>query len=288
MRREFLLLLIILFVGKNLLAKEDVIKKDTAKVVIGWHPEALVGLNISQVALDHWSQGGANSLTWTSNFNGAVKYYSANGWEFKNTLKLSYGRTKLGGQNFRTNDNELYLESVLSRHVGWAVDPFFSNSVRTPITTGFSYTQNTPVPISNFFDPAYVTQSFGFTYNKQTEIKTRLGVAAQETFVDQFRQYTNDTSVTRDKAFKIETGMEAVTNGEFTIAENIKMQSSLRLFTRFESLDVWDIRWENVITGKVNSYLNMNFSYLLIYQKDQSLNTQMKEGLNVGFVYAIL
>ena len=172
--------------------------------------------------------------------------------------------------------------------MGWSVDPFFSNNIRTPITTGYSYTQNTPVAIASFFDPAYVTQSFGFTYDRISVLKTRLGVASQETFVDQFRQYTNDTSKTRDKAFKLETGMEAVTNSEFTIAQNVKMQSSLRLFTRFESLDVWDIRWENVITGKVNSFLNMNFSYLLIYQKDQSLNTQMKEGLNVGIVYSIL
>jgi hypothetical protein len=302
MRRELLLIIIVLFISINIHANDEIIKKDTTKVVavqpviakkdstksVGWHPKALVGLNISQISLKNWSQGGDNSMTWISSLNGGMNYYSLNGWEFSNTLKLSYGRTKLGGQNFRTNDNELYLESVLSRHIGWTVDPFFSNNVRTSITNGYSYTQNTPVEIANFFDPAYVTQSFGFTYDKNKIFRTRLGVAAQEIFADEFRQYTNDTTVSRSKTFKLDTGMESVTNSEFEIAENIKMQSSLRLFTRFESLDVWDIRWENVITGKVNSFLNMNFSYLLIYQKDQSLSTQMKEGLNVGFVYAFL
>jgi hypothetical protein len=287
MKREFLLLIIILFLSKNILAKDDTIKKDTTKVP-GWHSKALIGLNISQIALKNWSQGGDNSMTWISNFNGGIYYYSPGGWEFNNNLKLSYGRTKLGTQDFRTNDNELYLESVLSRHIGWTVDPFLSNNIRTSLTTGYSYSQNVPVAIAGFFDPAYVTQSFGFTYDKNKIFKTRLGVAAQETFDDQFRQYTNDTSISRDRTFKLDAGMESVTNTEFDIAENIKIQSSLRLFTRFESIDVWDVRWENGITGKVNSFLNMNFSYLLIYQKDQSLNTQMKEGLNVGFIYSFL
>jgi hypothetical protein len=286
MKREFQLLMITLLLSKSILAADGTVK-DTTKAP-GWYPNALVSLNLSQIALKNWSQGGDNSITWTSSFNGGIAYYSSNGWEFKSTVKLSYGRTKIGGQNLRTNDNELYIESVLSKHIGWTVNPFFSNSIRSSITTGYSYTDSTPVAIANFFDPAYVTQSFGFTYDKNTVFKTRLGVASQEIFVDHFRQYTNDTSVTRDKAFKMETGMESVTNSEFNIAENIKMQSSLRLFTRFESLDVWDIRWENVITGKVNSFLNMNFSYLVIYQKDQSLGTQMKEGLNLGFVYAFL
>jgi len=300
MKREFLLLIIILFLSINLLAKNGNLINDTTKIVgwnseaskkdtikvIGWHSKALVGLNVSQIALKDWSQGGDNSMTWISGFNGGINYYSSDGWEFKNSLKLSYGRSKLGSQDFHTNDNELYLESVLSRQVGWSVDPFFSNDLRTSITMGYSYNQNVPVAIANFFDPAYITQSFA--YDKNTMFKTRLGVAAQETFADEFRQYTNDTSVTREHAFKLDTGMESVTSTEFKIVENIKLQSSLRLFTRFESLDVWDVRWENVLTGKVNSFLNMNFSYLLIYQKDQSFDTQMKEGLNVGFVYSFL
>jgi len=271
----------------NLQAKDDAKGNDTTKA-IGWHPRAMIGLDLSQISLKNWSQGGDNSMTWSSRFNGGLEYYSPDGWEFRNSLRLSYGRTKFNGQDYRTNDNELYLESVLSRRQGWAVDPFFSNNVRTSLTTGYLYPQNVPVAISNFFDPAYVTQSLGFTYDKNSIVRTRLGVAVQETFVNKNRQYTNDTSITRDKAFKLDTGMESVTNIEFHVAENVKMFSNLRLFTRFESLSVWDIRWENVITGKINSFLSMNFSYLVIYQKDQSPYTQMKEGLNVGFVYTIL
>jgi hypothetical protein len=279
--RKFILLVVLLLIGNNLFAKNDTTN------VSPWHTTASTGLNISQISFRNWSQGGENSLTWTAILNTGIKY-SANGWEFKDSLKVAYGRTKLGGQDFRTNNNELSFETILSKHIGWAVDPYLSNSIRTSLTTGYSYSSDSSVAIADFFDPGYITQSLGFTYGKTEIFKSRLGLAVQETFTDKYRQYTSDTTLPDRKAFKCQTGFESVTNGEVSLVENIKLQSSLRLFTTFESLDVWDVRWENVLTGKINSFLNMNFSYLLIYQKDQSLRTQMKEGLNVGFVYNIL
>ncbi|MEJ2614237.1 MAG: hypothetical protein P8Z35_04720 [Ignavibacteriaceae bacterium] len=57
------------------------------------------------------------------------------------------------------------------------------------------------------------------------------------------------------EAFKLETGFESVTSFQQTIYDNIIAKSSLRLFTRFENLDVWDVRWDNFIIAKVNDLL---------------------------------
>ncbi len=252
-----------------------------------WIPTAITGLNVSQLALSNWTQGGENSLTWTLTGNLGLKYIT-NEWTFKNGLKIAYGRSKLGGENFKTNDNEFYLETVLSRSLGWAVNPFFSNIVRTTVAPGYSYTNNTAVEIANFFDPGYVTQSLGFTYDKVTNFNTRLGVAVQEVFANRFRQYSDNPSTTKVEAFKLETGFQSVTTGKYELLNNLLLSSSLTLFTRFESLDVWDVRWDNSFVAKVNSYINVNLGFLLIYQKDQSLKTQMKQALQLGIVYAIL
>ncbi|MGC8653166.1 MAG: hypothetical protein ACP5US_04155, partial [Candidatus Kryptoniota bacterium] len=116
-----------------------------------------------------------------------------------------------------------------------------------------------------------------------------LGLAVQEVFANKYRQYTDNLSTPNAaEAFKLETGLESVSQGKVQIAENILLTSGLRLFTRFESLDVWDVRWDNVLAAKVNSFVNVNFNFLLVYQKDQSLTTQMKEGLQLGLVYTIL
>lgn len=60
-------------------------------------------------------------------------------------------------------------------------------------------------------------------------------------------------------------------------------ESRLRLFSRFNSLDVWDTNWDNIVTAKINDYFNVNFQLNVIYQKDQSLKTQLKEALQIGF-----
>ena len=90
-------------------------KKDPTKLN-KWIPFAVAGFNISQLALSNWSQGGETSLTWT--IAGDFSYnYVGDGINIKNNLKLAYGRTKLGSEDFKTNDNDIYLESVISKKI---------------------------------------------------------------------------------------------------------------------------------------------------------------------------
>jgi hypothetical protein len=260
--------------------------QDTSKVVIT--SKANVGINISQISFTNWAQGGENSFTWTLLGNYSITTKSEN-WTTKNTFKFAFGRTKLGVQDFRTNDNEFFIETLISKNVGWAVDPFFSNSIRSPITTGYSYKTKVPERIADFFDPGYVTQSLGFTYDKVKGIKSRLGIALQEIFTNRQRKFS-DNPATKDRveAFKLETGIESVTSSEFKLMENINYKGSLRLFSKFENMKYWDVRWDNLITAKVNDYVNVNFNLLVVYERKQTLKTQIKEALQLGIVYNLL
>ncbi len=266
-------------------AKNAKLKNDSSRV---WIPTMVTGLNISQIAFSNWTQRGSNAFTWTVTGKVGLDYKS-DGWLLRNRAKAAYGRTKLGGQGYITNDNELFLENVLSYSAGWATDPFFSNTVITTLTKGYNYNSGTPILIADFFDPGYVIQSLGFSYGKLKFVATRLWLAPQEVFANKHREYT-DNPKTPDKveAFKLETGFESVSQTKVHVADNILLTSGVRLFTRFENLTVWDVRWDNVIAAKVNSFINVNFNYQLVYQKDQSRTTQMKEGLQLGVVYTVL
>jgi len=281
MKNKLLILLSIFLCSRILVFAQ----KDTTKIS-GWIPKAIAGLNISQIALSNWTQGGDNSLTWTVTGNMGYNYKSDN-WNLTNNLKLAYGRTKLGGQDFRTNDNEFYLESVLTKKIGWAVDPYFSNIITTAIGPGFDYSGDSAVETSNFFDPGYVVQSVGFEYDKISGFKTRLGLGLQEVFTNHYRKYSDDPTTSKVEAFKLEAGLQSVTSGNVQLADNLLFISSLTLFTRFKHLDVWDVRWDNLIVAKVNSWLNVNLGFLLVYQQDQSLTTQMKQTLQLGVVYTL-
>lgn len=254
--------------------------------VDGWYPGSEVALNISQIAFSNWSQGGENSLTWAFITTNSLGFKSGT-WIKNTNLKISYGRTKISGEESRVNDNELFIETVVSKNIGWVIDPFFSNNIRAPIAQGYSY-KDSILKIVGFFDPGYVTQSIGFTYGGLSGLKFRTGVAVQEIFTNRYRKFTDDPTTPEVEAFKYETGIESVAEADYNISENLNIKSNLRLFSRFEKMDVWDVRWDNIITAKITEFINVNFNFLLLHDIKQTRKTQVKEGLQLGIFYKLL
>lgn len=255
----------------------------------GWNPKTIIGINISQISFKDWSQGGSNSLSY-SGFSRSDVVYVSDSWRWANFLKLAYGRTKLESQGYRTTDNELFFESILSKSLGWKIDPYFSSSVRSSITKGFDYKVTPEVQTADFFDPGYITQAIGFLYQEKDIFTTRLGVSFQETFANKFAALYSDDDKTADKVekFKLETGLESVTGLVYEFLPNTTYLSYLRLFTRFDKLDVWDVRWDNYITAKVNDYLNVNLNVIIVHEINQTRRTQIKQTLNLGFVFKLI
>jgi len=251
----------------------------------GWTPSGIVGVNFNQISFENWSQGGQSSFSLSGLANFGLHYRNPQ-WFFSNRLKLAYGRAKSSNRYF-TTDNELYLENLLIKNIGWKVNPYFSNELRTGMANGFDYSISPELQVSAFFDPGYLTQAIGFIYEEKV-FSTRLGVGLQETFTNKFNQYSDDPD-TKDKIekFKLNTGIESVTEVNYEFLKNMIYSGRLRLFSRFNSLDVWDVNWDNIVTAKINDYFNVNFQLNVIYQKDQTLKTQVKEALQIGFSYVL-
>lgn len=265
-------------------SQEQVIAKDTTTPK-PWKPVGNTGANISQVSFTNWSQGGDNTITWSLFLNlGLDKEFEK--WVLKNKFKAAFGMTKAGEADFRNNENDLFLETVIAYKLAWAVDPFFSNTIRTVITDGYNYKTTPATRISTFFDPGYVTQSLGFAFDKVKGLNSRLGLAFQETFTKQFRQYTVQNQDS-NRTFKFETGIESVTSFEACVDSNLKYVGRFRLFGRFDKLDVWDVRFDNTITAKISKYFNVNFTALIVHEVSQTRKTQIKQGLQLGIVYNI-
>jgi len=283
MKKLFFVLFIVFLSSNQAQEKKDDLYK--------WIPSLITGIGISQVQLENWAQGGENTFAYSFLVTFELKYKTEL-WKFKNYLKTAYGRTKLGDSDFRTTENEIYLEDVISYNVGFVVDPYASNIIRTAITKGFDYKTNPKTLIANLFDPGYVTQSIGFAYDKLPNIQTRLGIAFQETFTSDknlARRYSDDPKTLNDvEKFKFETGLESITDGKFQIDDNVTLTSKLRLFTRFEDLSVWDVRWDNSIVAKVNNWMNVNLGVIILHEVSQSVRTQLKEALQIGITYRLL
>ena len=252
-----------------------------------WIPSLITQLGINQVAFGNWVKGGENSIAWA--LTGDFRYnMDGDVWTFKNQVKATYGRSKVGDASYRTTNNDLYLENVAIYNLGWAVSPFSSNAIRTQAAKGYYYKNPLEPNISDFFDPGYLTQTIGFTYDKYKSVVTRFGLAFQEVITNKFTSYSDKPSTTEIEKFKLETGIESVTDFNFNLAENIIYLSKFRLFSRFESLDVWDIRFDNTITASVNTWLKVNFTYNVLYEKAQSPLTQTMQTLQIGITYTLL
>ena len=115
-----------------------------------------------------------------------------------------------------------------------------------------------------------------------------MGVGFQETFTSTFTNYSDDPDTPNEiEDFKFDTGIESVSNLKVQFDDDLLFTSELRLFGTFDKLDVWDVRWDNIVTAQVTKLVNVNLNILLIYDVDQIAKTQLKEALQIGITYTL-
>jgi len=251
-----------------------------------WTPSLITTANISQVSFSNWTKGGEDALSYSFGVDWVMQY-KAKGWSFKNQLKGDWGQSKTGEEESKVTSNNAFNETVFFYNPGWSLEPYASNIIRTPITNGYNYEAIPKEQIVAFFDPGYVTQSIGFGYNPSEVFQTRIGLAFEESFANKFAaQYTDDSETAGEvEKFKFETGIESVTDVKYEVFENVLYKGKLRLFSGFDRLDTWDVGMDNTFTAKVNSWLNVNLTYLIIYKVSESIKTQTQQAIQVGVVY---
>ncbi len=251
-----------------------------------WKPSLITSVNMSQVAFSNWAKGGESSYSYVANIDWGMKYKAAD-WSFQNQFKGALGHSKTGSEESNITSNTMFNETVI-KGFGFPLKPYISNIIRTPITNGFDYKKDPKEQIVAFFDPGYVTQSIGLAYEKSEIFESRLGLAFEESFAKKFAaRYTDDSETPINvETFRFESGIESITDVKYEIFENVLYQSKLRLFSGFDRLDEWDVAWDNSFNAKVNSWLHVNFNYLLIHKISESLKTQSQQAIQVGLVYS--
>jgi hypothetical protein len=251
-----------------------------------WLPNGVVGLNLSQLALENWTQGGEEALSFVAYSSFGLDYFT-DPLAFKNKLKLAYGKTKIGSDEIKTTDNEVFLENLLTYDADWFAKPYFSNTFRTVLDRGYKYSDDGKIQIADFFDPGYLQQSLGLEYTASESFTSRLGIGLQETFTSKFTNFSDDVETQKIEKFKLEEGVESVSNLNLKLDDDLLFTSELRLFGNFSTLDEWDVRWDNIVTAQVTKLINVNLNVLMIYDTDQIARTQLKEALQIVITYTL-
>jgi hypothetical protein len=254
-------------------------------VKFGWKRQFNGILNFSQAYYDNWTKGGTDALNYEMNLGGDALYDQEKyQWETKG--KAVYGRIKQGSLASRKSADELNLESIYTYKLAVMVNPFASISGQTQFMPGFDYPGDTArVQISDFFDPAYFTETIGLGITPLKGLKERIGASMKQTISSKDFKYADDTETDGIESFKQEYGLTSITEYGFQLMENIQATTRLEAFANFKGWDEIDARWSNQITAKVNSIISVNFEYEMLYDKDLDLSYQTREGLGVGISF---
>ena len=248
----------------------------------GWKKKVVGNLNMTQNQFDNWTTGGEDSWSWQlemlADFSQDQEKYN-----WANSGKLSYGRTKLGNQEARKAADEIKLESVFSYKLNELLNPYASVTALTQFTSGYDYGVEPNIKTSKFLDPGYFTQGLGVLYKASEEFKTRLGASIKETVTDKYA----DLYALGDK-FRVEVGAESVTDLSVQMSELILFTSKLQLFSTLKRFDEIDTDWDNLFSAKISDYITVSLNIRIFYDKDITPKRQLKQTLAVGLSYSFI
>ncbi len=281
MKTTIAVLLNILMLTIVVAQETDVAVASTAAQTL-WKHTVIMSANLTQVSFTDWAQGGENALAYALFLEGKSTY-SAEPIEWVNSYKFGFGQAKLGSQGIRKTDDKIDLESVLTYKLGVYINPYASASLKTQFVEGVVFASDgTSVPVSDFFDPAYITQSLGVGYQPIAKVKTRLGVGVREIVTSRYRNYSEG------KKILVDGGVESVTEVGWTLMENIVVTSKLELFAPLNNFKKTLIRSDNTLAAKVNKYVSANLNVYLLNDPKTQARTQIKQTLALGISYTLL
>jgi hypothetical protein len=181
------------------------------------------------------------------------------------------------------------LGSVIIYKIGTIINPYASVSLKTQFTEGVIYdAAGHAVPVSNFFDPAYIIQSAGVGYQPVPEVKTRLGAALREIVTKTHTVYSDDPTTTQVEKEKVEGGLESITEVVWTVMENVVLHAKFELFAPVKHFSQTTIRSDNSLSAKINKFLSVNLNIQLINDPPVQARTQVKQALALGFNFTLM
>lgn len=286
MKRIAIVLMFVLF-GRAWSQTPAVQNPDTSKR--GWMHSVVSGLNLTQVSVKNWAQGGEDALAWTVRLYGLSKLEDT-AYVWGNAYKMTYGQAKIGSEVIRKTEDRLEFESVFTYKLGADVNPYISATLKTQFTEGVTIDgAGNATPVSKFFDPAYLTQSAGFGYRPSATIKSRLGAGIREIITSTYTSYANDPSTPLSQRVKtrVDGGVESVTDAELKVDDNLLFRSKLELFAPIRKLSEVAMRMDNTLTANVSKYIVVILNVQLINDVNATSRLQEKEVLAIGLTYTL-
>ncbi len=288
-------IIFLMFCSFNAIAREP--DADTTY----WKSKYESALGFSQTLLVNWVKGGEKTSYSTNFMLNIYKDYQRKNLSWNNYLGVAYGVAKQQSiTNLRKTDDKINFltKGGIYAWKNWDYTGFFE--FKSQFDEGFAY-PNDSVQISRFMAPGYFQLSIGMNYKPINYFSVFVSpVGARLTVV-------TDTALTHRKEgaygifgdnttlWQVGGSINAIFKRD--IMKNVNLMSKLDIFSNYrDKPEKIIVSWENNVLMKVNKYISVNISTILIYD-DKAIaveNTgkfseilQFRETFGIGLAYTI-
>ncbi len=313
--RKLIIFTVVVLLSTNLRAqKNDTLSLKNAKnmtdsLKIGfWKPRnTQFGINFSQAAFNNWQGGGINNWSIGALFNNRAEYYKNKG-AFISDIQFQIGTINNKGQRKAKSIDRLFMEAKYAHKISPKVNWFAGLNFLSQFAPGVAY-ENDGLPtvrkrtISSFMAPGYLSEGLGVEYKPVPYFVLQLGGATlRQTFVSSDKVFTDFTEYNKkDKAYGVakgkkvlvESGFQVVAAFDKDIFKNVNLKCRYQGFLAYSpkkeapEKNSIDHNINLIATAKVNKYLNLNFTLLGIYDRDQIDKFQLSQGFAAGLLFRL-
>lgn len=292
---------------RQLLLKQVNTRVDSLKIGF-WKPKnSQFGINFSQASFNNWQGGGINSWSIGALYNKRSEFYKNKG-AFIGDVQLQLGTVNNMGQRPAKSIDRLFMEAKYSHKINPRINWFGTINFLTQFANGVVY-ENDGQPteqkrtISGFLAPGYLSEGFGLEYKPVSYFVIQLGGATvRQTFVlnnSVFRDFTefNKTEeaygVADGKRVLTEIGFQVIAALDKDVVKNVNLKCRYQAFQAYSAkkglpnTNTIDHNLNLITTAKVNRYLNVNFTLLAIYDKDQIDKFQISQAFAAGLLFKL-
>jgi hypothetical protein len=300
MRKLFVLALAMTFGILNAQDKTIQELKSTAEKTLpsdtshksGWKKGVNINLGLAQGNTSNWAAGAEQSSFTINTYVNLFANLKKGDNEWTNNLDLFYALMNTTTQGTRKNDDRIdyyskYTHKFKPKWGFGAVANF-----RTQFSDGFDYNKTPYQKISGFLSPAYFTLAPGFDWTPTEWFSVFMSpISGRWTYVTD-ENLTEFYSIDPGKHIRSEMGAFLSANFKKDIAKNVNFKSRFDLYSNYlDNPQNVDVFWTNILTLKVNKFLNVTYNFDLIYDDDvrifgvngDAARTQIKSLLAVNF-----
>lgn len=256
---------------------------------------------INQSSFSNWAAGGENSFAGNLIFNYDFNY-KKDKWSWDNKLIAGYGLAKLKDRDWRKNDDQISLNSLLGYQASEKWMYTFFADFKTQFTDGYIYDDDagTKELISGAFAPAYLSFGPGMAYKESDDFHFNISpAAARFIFVgDEYLSSMGAYGVDPGEKSRFEFGASLNAYYKKEIVENVTLENILKLYSNYlEDPQNVDVDYTANLLMKVNDYITVNAGVQLIYDDNTLLPyeengasgtrpaLQVKQILGAGLTY---